>query len=83
MAQQFPSMRGKQLLRKLAAAPLSYQPPSTGTSGSHTKLVSQNGYPALLLAFHDSQELAPGLIRKILVKDVGLTVEEALDILRG
>jgi hypothetical protein len=32
-------------------------------------------------AFHDNQQLSPGLVRKILVKDIGLQVEEALAIL--
>lgn len=80
---QFPSVRGRELRRRLAASPLRYRPPATGTGGSHTKLVSESGYPDLLLAFHDNQEIPPGLVRKILVKDVGLTVDEALGILRG
>jgi hypothetical protein len=38
-------------------------------------------YPTLHLAFHDNQQLAPGLVRKILVKDIGLSVAEALALL--
>jgi len=40
-------------------------------------------YPDLHLAFHDGQEIPPGLVRKILVRDVGLSVAEALSHLGG
>jgi hypothetical protein len=33
------------------------------------------------LSFHDRQELSGGMIRKILVDDVGLSEEEALSLL--
>jgi len=39
-------------------------------------------YPTLWLAFHDRAELAPGLVRKIMVKDIGLSEDEALELLR-
>lgn len=44
-------------------------------SGSH-RTMKAPGRPPLLLAFHDNQTIAPGLLRKILVKDVGLSIEE-------
>jgi len=40
-------------------------------------------YPELLFAFHDNADIPPGLVRKILVRDVGLTQEQALTHLRG
>ncbi len=49
--------------------------------GSHKKMVSDAGYPPLYLAFHDSAEIPPGLVRKILTRDVGLAEEEARELL--
>jgi len=76
-------MKGKALRRLLERAPLSYRGPSTGSGSSHTKLVSTSGYPDLLFSFHDNADIAPGLVRKILVKDVGLTEDEALRLAGG
>jgi predicted RNA binding protein YcfA (HicA-like mRNA interferase family) len=46
-------------------------------SGSHQRWESKNGYPPLRLAFHARAQLAPGLVRSILTKGVGLPEEEA------
>lgn len=45
--------------------------------GSHVRLESEAGYPPLLLGFHERADIPAGLVRKILIKDVGLSVEEA------
>lgn len=75
-------MRGRELLSHLRRAPLAYrQDPDQQGGGSHRKMVSEY-YPELLFAFHDSDDIAPGLVRKILVRDVGLTQEQALRHLR-
>lgn len=80
---RFPSMRGRELYRHLARKPLSYrQDPDRSREGSHRTLVS-DAYPDLHLAFHDSVEIAPGLVRKILVQDVGLSPDQALKHLGG
>jgi len=50
--------------------------------GSHRTMVSPS-YPVLHLAFHDKAEIAPGLVRKIFTRDVGLSEEEAFMHLRG
>lgn len=42
--------------------------------GSHARLEAP-GRPALTLALH-STELPPGLVKKILLRDAGLTLEE-------
>jgi hypothetical protein len=34
-------------------------------------------------AFHDRATLPPGVVRDILVRQVGLTVDEALEVVRG
>ena len=71
---RFPSMRWPRLKRILERAPLSYR--ITAQEGSHRTLEAL-GRPTLHLSFHDAQELPGGLVRKILVKDVGLTEDEA------
>jgi hypothetical protein len=76
-------MRGRELYRHLARSPLSYiEDPARSREGSHRTLVS-TVYPDLHLAFHDRAEIAPGLVRKILVRDVGLSEQDALMHLRG
>jgi predicted RNA binding protein YcfA (HicA-like mRNA interferase family) len=76
----FPSMRARDLLRVLKRKPLSYS--ASTQEGSHRKMTSAAGYPDLLFSFHERQTLAPGLVRKIMVKDVGLTPEQAIGLLR-
>jgi predicted RNA binding protein YcfA (HicA-like mRNA interferase family) len=79
----FPSMRGRELVRHLKRQPLGYRlDPGRSTSGSHQTYISER-FPTLLLAFHDNADIAPGLARKILTRDVGLTKDEALAHLRG
>jgi predicted RNA binding protein YcfA (HicA-like mRNA interferase family) len=73
-------MRARDLLRVLKRKPLNYYVPTQ--EGSHRKMKSTAGYPDLLLSFHETQTLAPGLVRKIMVKDVGLTPEQAIGLLR-
>ena len=47
-----------------------------GYSIDSTKFLEQNGF-----AFHDGQTVPPGLVKKTLVKDVGLSEEEIRSIL--
>lgn len=39
------------------------------------------GRPPLTFAFHDGQNVPPGLVKKILTKDIGLSEEDIRDIL--
>jgi predicted RNA binding protein YcfA (HicA-like mRNA interferase family) len=80
VAEKFPSMKATKLLAVLQAEPLAYEV-SERRGGSHVWLVSRNGYPRLRWAFHSGQNLAPGLVREILVKQVGLTEEKARSLL--
>lgn len=75
----FPSIKGRELLRILTREPLAYR--VVRQRGSHRRLASTMGYPSLTFSFHDSATIPPGLVRKILIKDVGLTEEEALKLL--
>jgi predicted RNA binding protein YcfA (HicA-like mRNA interferase family) len=76
---QFPSLKARQLRRVLEREPFCYE--IARQKGSHVFLESPNGYPRLLFAFHDSDTLSPGIVRKILTKDLPLTDEEALGLL--
>ena len=81
-----PSCRGDVPLDEGSGAPAasSVVPLSATRShaqgGSHTVLVAE-GRPQLIFAFHDNQTIPPGLVQKILVRDVGLSESEALDLL--
>lgn len=75
---RFPSMRWPQLERILTRHPLNYT--ITRQNGSHRTLDAP-GRPTLRLSFHDRQELPGGLVRKILVQDIGLTEDEARKLL--
>ncbi|AXG14518.1 type II toxin-antitoxin system HicA family toxin [Intrasporangium calvum] len=81
MPVQFPSMRGRGLLAVLQRSPLSYA--IVRQRGSHRHMRSEAGYPDLLFSFHDQQEIRPRVVRDILTKDVGLSEDQALEVLRG
>ena len=74
----FPSMKAKQLLAVLVREPLGYR--IARQKGSHRHLVAA-GRPPILYAFHDGHSVPPGRVRKILVDQVGLEEQEALDLL--
>ena len=74
----FPSLKAKKMLAILQREPLGYE--VHRQKGSHRKLESRNGYPPLGFSFHDRVTIPPGLVRKILVQDVGLTDEEASEL---
>lgn len=75
---RFPALRWPALRRVLTRAPLNYR--ITRQVGSHRTLEAE-GRPTLHLSFHDNQELPSGLVRKILVQDVGLSEDEARELL--
>jgi predicted RNA binding protein YcfA (HicA-like mRNA interferase family) len=75
----FPSLKAKQLMKVLKRQPLCYSVVSQ--VGSHRKLESANGYPPIDFVFHDKVEVPPGLVRRMLCHHVGLTEEEAKDLI--
>jgi predicted RNA binding protein YcfA (HicA-like mRNA interferase family) len=77
----FPSMKARELLAVLARPPMRYR--VVRQTGSHRRLKSAAGYPPLTFAWHDGATIAPGLVRKVLVRQVGLSVQEALRCLRN
>jgi predicted RNA binding protein YcfA (HicA-like mRNA interferase family) len=74
----FPSIKAKKLLAILERTQLNYR--VVRQSGSHRRLESE-GRPAFTFAFHDKATIRPALVRKILVKDVGLAEDEARKLL--
>jgi predicted RNA binding protein YcfA (HicA-like mRNA interferase family) len=74
----FPSMKARRLLAILMREPLNYR--VVRQSGSHRWLAAP-GRPSFPFAFHDRMELKPREVRKVLVKDVGLVEDDALDLL--
>lgn len=75
---QFPSMKAKRLLAVLERKPLGYR--VTRQSGSHRRMEAA-GRPPLTFAFHDGATVPSGLVRKILIRDVGLAEDEARKLL--
>ncbi|MEU8328240.1 MULTISPECIES: type II toxin-antitoxin system HicA family toxin [unclassified Micromonospora] len=51
-------------------------------SGSHRRLVA-NGRPPITFAFHDKSTVSPRAVGVILVQQVGLTPEEAREVLKS
>lgn len=74
MGQPFPSLKAAELLRLLQGKSLGYR--VVRQEGSHRRLEAP-AHPPLTFAHHGGVEISPGLVRKILTKDVGLTDEEA------
>ena len=78
MTDSFPSLKARKLLAILAAQPLGYA--VVRQAGSHRRLEAE-GRPPLMFAFHNSATIPGGMVRKILVKDVGLSDDEARGLL--
>lgn len=72
----YPSMKANEMFALLSG--LGYK--VVKQRGSHKKLKAE-GRPQLTFAFHDGAEIAPGLVRKILLKDVQLDEAEAGELL--
>ena len=72
-------MKSRKLLGVLMRKPLSYH--IIRTHGSH-RILSSEKYPQLLYSFHDSIELSGHQVQRVLLSEVGLTIEEALEVIR-
>lgn len=71
-------MKAKRLMAVLERKPLSYR--VARQAGSHRRMEAPGRSP-LTFAFHDDATIPAGLVRKILVKDVGLAEDEARKLL--
>lgn len=74
----FPSMKAKRLLAILMREPLNYR--VVRTRGSHRRVKAPGRRP-FTFAYHDRETLSPGQVRDVLVSEVGLAPDEALDLL--
>jgi predicted RNA binding protein YcfA (HicA-like mRNA interferase family) len=74
---RFPSIKAADLLRLLEKE-LGYE--IVRQNGSHRRMESEE-HPPLTFAFHLKQSLPPGVVKKVLVSDVGLSEAEAIDLL--
>lgn len=75
---QFPAAKAMRLLAVLQREPLRYE--ILRQRGSHRHLRAP-GRPDVLFSFHDGATVAPGLVRHMLVKTIGLDKAEALELL--
>ena len=73
VANSFPSLKGRQMLRILNE--IGYL--TDRTKGSHRRMVC-DGRPPLTFSYHASQTIPPGVVKKTLVSDVGMSEDEAL-----
>lgn len=71
-------MKAKRLLAVLEREPLGYR--VVRQAGSHRRIEAQ-GRPPLTFAFHDKATIPARVVRKILIKEVGLAEGEARKLL--
>ncbi len=67
-------------LRTLLERKLGYQ--LAGNKGGSHRKYRHATRPPVTLAFHDGDEIGPALVRDILVKQVGLTIDEAKEVVK-
>jgi len=73
MGESFPSLKAKDLERIIEAvcgAPVRQ-------AGSHKQYRSPNGGGTFTYGFHGSDTVSPHMVRRILLRDLGLTKDEA------
>jgi predicted RNA binding protein YcfA (HicA-like mRNA interferase family) len=75
----FPQSKAKRMLALLEREPLGYE--EKRRKGSHRRLHSRNGYPEIAFWAHDKDTLKGSVVKEILVKQVGLSEDEARDLL--
>ena len=75
---KFPSMKAAALVAILEKEPLGYS--IVRQKGSHRTFRAKER-PQILFSYHDGATVPPGVVRKILVKQIGLSEEDALELL--
>lgn len=73
-------MKGRDLEAVLLRKPLSYR--IKRQKGSHRVMESEAGYPKILFTVHDGATVGPKYVERVLCKQVGLSEEDALAVLR-
>ncbi len=74
VSDRFPSLKAKRLLAILQGKPLGYR--VVRQKGSHRRMESES-YPPITFAAHDGDTVPGGMVRKILVDQVGLDADQA------
>lgn len=72
----FAAMKARRL-RRLLETQLGYT--VVRQKGSHRRMESP-GHRPIMFAFHDGDTVGPALVRDILVRQVGLTLEQAKEV---
>jgi len=75
---RFPSLKAPRLLAVLMRKPLNYR--IVSQHGSHRHLESDD-YPPIDFCWHDKQTLPGALVRRILMKRIGLSEQQARKLL--
>jgi predicted RNA binding protein YcfA (HicA-like mRNA interferase family) len=78
MGSPWPFVKAR-VMRRLLERELGYR--AIRRSGSHVRMVSE-GRPDITFAFHDDVSINPRTVRGILVRDVGLTLAEAEEVIK-
>ena len=78
MSTPWPSLKAQQMLRVLRS--LGYV--IVDQKGSHRRLEC-DGRPDLTFAYHDKVSIPGGMVRVILVRQVGLSMAEGLEAIRN
>lgn len=76
----FSAMKARRL-RSLLQRELGYVVVPDRGKGSHRRLEAP-GRPGLWFAFHDGDEVGAAMIRQILMRQVGLTLDEAKEVVK-
>jgi predicted RNA binding protein YcfA (HicA-like mRNA interferase family) len=76
----YPSMKAGDFLASLQRQPLGYT--IKRQKGSH-RILEAPGRPRLIFSYGDGATVPPGVVRKYLETVIGLSTEDALDLLRG
>ena len=77
--QNFPSLKSKQFLKILMREPLNYS--IVRIVGSH-KTLSSVTFPTISYSFHQNKEISGHVVKRILMKNIGLTQQQALEVIK-
>lgn len=72
-------MKVNEVLRILKRAPLNYT--IARKKGSHRTMYSDAGFGRVMLSAHEGHEMSKTHVKQLFVDQVGLSVEEALELL--
>lgn len=77
---RFPNLTGKQMrkvLERICGAPIKKPGGGKRGKGSHSHYVNPDNGKKLMFSYHDQASVNGGIVRQMLTRDLGLTLEEA------